>query len=105
MAVSSLAYGGRIQATQGVAFSQRKLGRYRDAEIAYLELVKLAPSADVYFLLGQFYEESQQTEPARDWIRLAMERAPERYRKPGERLLKSMQMSHFGCLRVGQTGD
>ena len=102
---SSPEHNSRIQATQGVGFTQRKLGQYRDAEIAYLELVQLAPNADVYFLLGQFYEESQQTAPARDWIRRAMERAPERYRKPGERLLKSMQMSHFGCLRVGQTGD
>jgi tetratricopeptide (TPR) repeat protein len=91
---------GLLRATTGVAYCQRKLGRYDEAEAAYREVVKLAPTADSHFLLAQFYEDAQQTEPAREHARRAMALAPARYERRGKELIDKLAAYHFGCLGV-----
>lgn len=89
-----------VQATTGIAYCERKQGRYAAAESAYLALLSLAPTADSHFLLAQFYEDAQRTGPARDHARRAMALDPARYQQPGETLLRKLAVGHFGCLGV-----
>lgn len=91
---------GLMQATRGLAYTQRKSGRYAEAEATYQELLALAPTADSHFLLAQFYEDTQQAEPARAHARRAMALAPDAYRQSGEKLIKKLSVYHFGCLGV-----
>jgi tetratricopeptide (TPR) repeat protein len=87
-----------VQATTGIAYCERKLGRYAEAEAAYLERLALSPTAETHFLLASFYEDAQQTSNARTHARLAMALAPERYRQPGKKLIDKLDTLHFGCL-------
>lgn len=86
-----------VQATKGIAFSERKLGRYPEAEAAYLQLLALSPTADTHFLLAQFYEDTQQTAKAHAHAREAMALAPDRYRQQGQQLIDKLVTLHFGC--------
>jgi hypothetical protein len=90
----------RVQATTGIAYCERKQGRYAAAESAYLALLSLAPTADSHFLLAQFYEDAQRTGLARDHARRAMALDPARYQQPGETLLRKLAVGHFGCFAV-----
>ena len=91
---------GLLQAVTGVAFCERKLGRFHEAEAAWLERLEIAPTAESHFLLAQFYEDTQQAQKARLHAQEAMRLAPERYAQLGRRLLDKLVTSHFGCLGV-----
>lgn len=88
----------------GIAYCQRKLGRYPEAETNYQELLHRSPTAETEYLLAQFYEDVQRTESARVHTRRAMAMDPDRYGESGEKLLRKMSLSHFGCL-TGTTRD
>jgi tetratricopeptide (TPR) repeat protein len=94
-----------LRAWQGVGFNERRMGHLASAEFAYNELLKRAPDAQRHFLLGQFYEDTQQTALAREHLRRAIELDPGRYRDEGERLLQKLAIGHFGCLRIYRDGD
>lgn len=93
-------FAGRIQATTGIAYCLRKQGRYREAEQAYRQLLTLSPTADVYFLLAQFYEDTQQTTLARQHAQRAMVLAPDRFARSGQRLINKLTTMHFGCFKM-----
>ncbi|MCI0459849.1 MAG: tetratricopeptide repeat protein [Gemmataceae bacterium] len=94
---------GLLQATRDIAYCQRKLGRYTEAEAAYLQLLKLSPTnrqAEAHFLLAQFYEDAQQAEQARVHARRAVAHDPARYGQAGEQLIRKLTVFHFGCVGV-----
>jgi hypothetical protein len=91
---------GVLRAATGAAYCLRKAGRYTEAEAAYLEILELSPTADSHFLLAQFYDDSQRAAAARDHARRAIDLAPDRYRAAGERLIRQLALSQFGCLGV-----
>jgi tetratricopeptide (TPR) repeat protein len=91
---------GLLRATKGIAFCQRKSGRYADAEQTYRQVLTLSPTADSHFLLAQFYEDAQDAAQARSHARRAIEFAPDRYRRDGEKLIRKLSVYHFGCLGV-----
>ena len=91
---------GLIQATTGVAFCQRKLGRLREAEAAWQELLTLSPTADTHFLLAQFYEDTQQAAKARFHADQAVRLDPSTYAKQAHALTNKLVTSHFGCAAV-----
>ncbi len=102
---SQVRVAGILRATTGIAYCLRKRGQYAQAESAYQEVLALAPTADTHFLLAQFYQDTQQAEKARVHARRAMELAPERYQPEGEKLIKKMMISEFGCLSVFNAED
>jgi tetratricopeptide (TPR) repeat protein len=89
---------GLLRATTGIAYCQRKLGQYAEAEAAYLEVLALSPTAESHFLLAQFYEDTQQADKARAHAQRAMALAPRQYRQEGEKLIRKLSVYHFGCL-------
>jgi tetratricopeptide (TPR) repeat protein len=91
---------GLIQANRGLGYCARKLGRYAEAETAYLKVWELSPTADTHFLLARFYEDIEHTRKAETHARLAMKLAPDRYQADGEQLLDKLMMRHFGCFGV-----
>jgi len=91
---------GLSQAVTGIAFCERKLGRLREAEAAWRELLTLSPTADTHFLLAQFYEDTQQAGKARFHAQQAMQLDPQRYQVQGRRLIDKLVTSHFGCAGV-----
>jgi hypothetical protein len=91
---------GELRAATGVAYCLRKAGRYAEAEVAYREVLELAPTADTHFLLARFYDDAQQAGPARAHARRAMQLAPDRYQAAGDRLIRQLSVSQFGCLGV-----
>ncbi len=91
---------GLLRATTGIAYCQRKLGHYAEAEATYQQVLALSPTAESHFLLAQFYEDTQQAEKARAHARRAIELAPHRYRREGEKLIRKLTVYHFGCLGV-----
>lgn len=97
---SSRRTAGLVRAITGIAYCERKLGRYREAEAAYRELLALAPTADSHFLLARFYEDAQQTDKAQTHARVAMALAPDRYERAGQKLLDKLATLHFGCWGV-----
>lgn len=98
--VSSDRSQGLIRAVTGMAFCQRKLGQYHQAESAYRKLLQLAPNADTHFLLAQFYDDSEQTVLSQGHARRAMELSPQRYLKSGKQLLDKLATSHWGCFKI-----
>ena len=91
---------GLLRATLGVAYCQRKLGSYAEAEASYRQAFLLAPTAETHYLLAQFYEDTQQADKALEHARRAMALEPDRYRLEGEKLIRRMTVSDFSCLRV-----
>ncbi len=89
-----------LQATKGIAYTQRKQGRLREAEAAYQEALELAPTADMHFLIAQFYEDGQQSAKALQHVRAAMEMDRKRYDAPGRDMIDKLVTQHFGCLSV-----
>jgi len=96
---------GIVSAWKGIAFAERKRGNYEEAETAYLSALSLAPTADQHFLLAKFYEDTQQTEKARDHAYQAMALDTARYGVSGKELITSLQQQHFGCLQVWRGRD
>lgn len=90
----------QIQALKGVAYCERKAGRTREAEAAYLELLALSPTADAHFLAAQFYDDSQSTALALKHARQAVALDPQRYSESGRKLIDKLQTVHFGCWGV-----
>lgn len=90
---------GLVQALTGIAYAERKQGRYAAAEVAYQQRLTLAPTADSHFLLAQFYDDTQRSALARSHARQAMTLAPEQYQRSGEQLLKKLATFHFGCFQ------
>lgn len=90
---------GLVQALTGIAYAERKQGRYAAAEVAYQQRLALAPTADSHFLLAQFYDDTQRSALARSHARQAMTLAPEQYQRSGEQLLKKLATFHFGCFQ------
>lgn len=88
------------RAVRGIAYAERKLGRVREAEAAYRELLAVAPTAETHFLLAQFYEDAQQASLAREHARQAMRLDARRYAQAGRRLIDKLVTFHFGCLGV-----
>jgi tetratricopeptide (TPR) repeat protein len=88
----------RNTAWAGLAHCERKLGRLREAEAAYQELLALAPTADYHFLVAQFYDDTQQAELAAQHAGMAVQLAPEQFALPSQQLLSNGLTSQFGCL-------
>lgn len=88
------------RALTGVAYCQRKLGHYAEAEASYHQMLAMSPTADSHFLLAQFYDDSQQAEKARTHARAAMALSPAHYQAKGEKLVRRLAVFHFGCLQV-----
>jgi tetratricopeptide (TPR) repeat protein len=91
---------GLLQANIGIAYSQRKLGRLHQAEAAFQEVLRLAPTADSHFLLAQFYEDTQQAAKAQSHAFQAAFIDPQKYGRQVEQLVDKLETSHFGCLSV-----
>lgn len=91
---------GLTLAAKGVAYSQRRLGNYREAEAAYLELLAIAPTADTHFLLAQFYEDAQRAARAQHHAREAAKLDPAHYARPARDLIDKLVTLHFGCWGV-----
>lgn len=91
---------GLVQAATGIGFAARKLGRYREAEAAYQEVLALSPTADSHFLLARFYEDTQQAGKAQQHARAAMSLDPGRYSQPAGELIDKLVTLHFGCWGV-----
>lgn len=89
---------GVLRATTRLAYCERKLGHYQQAEAAYREALEMSPSAEMHFLLARFYEDMQQSAKSRFHARRAMALAPERYHREGTQLIDSLIIGHFGCL-------
>ena len=89
-----------VQATKGIAYTERKLGRYREAEAAYRQALALAPSAEMHFLLAQFYEDGQQTAQAHEHALAAARLEPARFAAPAQQLIGKLAVHHFGCMSV-----
>lgn len=91
---------GLVRAVKGTAYAERMSGRYAEAQTSYAQLLSLAPTAETHYLLAKFYEQTQQAEKARQHARAAIALAPERYTQSGERLIRNLSVSQFGCLGV-----
>jgi tetratricopeptide (TPR) repeat protein len=91
---------GVVQAATGIGFAERKLGRYREAEAAYQQVLALSPSADSHFLLARFYEDTQQAAQAQAHARAATALDPQRYQQPAGALIDKLVTYHFGCWGV-----
>lgn len=90
---------GFLSAIRGEAFCRRKLGDLVGAESSYRDLIRLEPTAGNAMLLAYFYEDTQQTELANQWLHEAVKRNPA-LADEANRLAKKMANSHFGCFRV-----
>ena len=88
------------EAARGIAYCERKQGRNRAAEAAYLELLALSPTAESHFLLAQFYEDTQQTGRAREHADRAAALAPAQFAEPVRTLKNRLSTTHFGCWGV-----
>ena len=93
-------FSALTRALAGVAYCQRKAGRYELAEAAYLKLLERSPSADTHFLLARFYDDAQNGQKAQLHARRAMTLDPGNYREDGERLIAKLTVFQFGCLGV-----
>lgn len=91
---------GLVQAVKGIALARRYLGQAPEAEAAYQEVLKLAPTADTHFLLAQFYEDAQDAAKSRAHARQAMSLDSKRYQTPGEELIRKLSVFQFGCWGV-----
>lgn len=90
-------------AWKGIAFALRRLDQPAAAEQAYLTALKNVPSAELHFLLAQFYEDQQQTALAAKHARQAVLLSPATYRSPAQELIDRMSHAHIGCLQTSLT--
>jgi tetratricopeptide (TPR) repeat protein len=90
----------RVRALMGIGYTERKLGHLREAEAAWLQALELSPTANLHFLVAQFYRDTQQASAAHRHLVRAIELAPERYREAGRTLTDELMISHFGCAAV-----
>jgi len=91
---------GLAQANRGMAYCLCKLGRYPEAETAYLAMLRHASSAESHLLLAHFYADAQDATKAREQVRQAMLRDPDGSRRSGDAIVRQLTQSHFGCLSV-----
>ncbi|HEY4261840.1 MAG TPA: tetratricopeptide repeat protein, partial [Schlesneria sp.] len=91
---------GLIQSALRLAYCERKLANYEEAESHYLEVLAASPTAENHFLVAQFYEDMQQAGQARIHARQAMVLDPRRYQRDGQKLIDKLTLGHFGCLQV-----
>ena len=91
---------GLIRSETRLAYCDRKLARYDLAEKEYRQALELSPTADMHFLLAQFYEDIQQSTKSRSHARRAMEMDPRNYRAEGTKLINKLMIGHFGCLGI-----
>jgi tetratricopeptide (TPR) repeat protein len=91
---------GLTVALKGVAYCERKRGRLIEAEAGYQELLRYAPTADMHFLVAQFYEDTQRAKRAEFHAREAVRLDPERYSERGRVLVDKLLTSHFGCWSI-----
>ncbi len=89
-----------VSAYKGIAYAERKLDHPAAAEKAYHNALAMAPTAELHFLLARHYEEQQQTSKAHQHAKRAMALDPKRYQTDAQELINSMQLSHFGCLKI-----
>jgi len=94
----------RFQALRGIAYCERKLGNSLAAEAAWLRLVEIHPTAETHFLLGQFYEDTQQTRQARHHLHRAATLDPANYKVPAESIERRIRRAHLGCF-LGPASD
>jgi tetratricopeptide (TPR) repeat protein len=90
----------KIDLLRQIAYCQRKLGRYAEADAAYRELLAADASADTHFLLAQFYQDAEQATVAQFHARRAMTLDAARYAAPGQRLIDNLITNRFGCWGV-----
>lgn len=88
------------QALQGLGYCQHKQGRYATAEKSYRQLLELSPTADVCFLLAQFYDDTQQTSLAHRFAKQASRLDPVRFKQASHKLITKISQEHFGCFGV-----
>jgi tetratricopeptide (TPR) repeat protein len=91
-----------LTAVRGEAFCRRKGGDVRGAQHAYHKLFELAPSSENALLLAYFYEDTQQTVQADQWLRRAVQLDPS-LQQEAARLRRKMANTHFGCFQIRQT--
>lgn len=91
---------GLAIALKGIAYCRRKQGHLNEASVAYEAALELTPTAEMHFLLAQFYEDNQYASKARFHARRSMLLDPFRYGTPGQDLIDRLMTSHFGCLSV-----
>jgi tetratricopeptide (TPR) repeat protein len=88
------------QAWKGIAYSQRKLGNYREAEAAYEKVLEIAPTAAHHFLMAQFQDDAQQGAKAQLHAYKAAEINPRAYRAQTDQLVNGMLGEQFGCWSI-----
>lgn len=91
---------GIIRASTRLGYCERKLGHYQQAETEYLQALALSPTADMHFLLAQFYDDMQNSTKAMSHARQAMRLNPKQFQREGLALIDKLTISHFGCLGV-----
>lgn len=96
---SSQAQAGRLAALLGIAYADRKLGRLREAETAYVRALEVSPTAGTHFLAAQFYADTQRAGDAAIHLRKAAALDPD-YRGRATRLADRLMTHEFGCLPV-----
>jgi len=89
-----------LSAWKGIAFALRRLDQPAAAEQIYLTALKNVPSAELHFLLAQFYEDQQQTSLAAEHARQAATLSPATYRRLAQELIDRMSHAHIGCLQT-----
>lgn len=97
-ASSEEAGAGEIAAWKGIAFAQRKRGQLSDADVAYQQLIAIAPTAPNHFLLAQFYESAERSATAVEHARQAATLDPTNYAAPATDLIRKVSQGGFGCL-------
>ncbi|MCA9116035.1 MAG: tetratricopeptide repeat protein [Planctomycetaceae bacterium] len=93
-----------VRAWQGIAFARRKAGDYSAAEESYRQALSLSPTADIHFLLAQFYEDTQRPDEAWAHAQTAMRLDPQQFTEPGQVLRDKLMMHHVGCLSIYRSG-
>lgn len=91
-------------ALRGEAFCRRKAGDYSGSEKAYLRLVQEDPTGENAMLLAYFYEDTQQTDAARRWVREAVRIDPS-VTNQARPLWGKLETSHFGCFQAYRDHD
>lgn len=92
-------------AYRGLGFCQRKQGEYRQAEAAYLSLLKLDPSAETHFLLAQFYQDTQVGEQAAYHLDQAVRLSEQQYAELATEMRARLQSHQFSCFQLWRSSN